>query len=56
MASFEDVNNDGLLDLVVHVNTEALQLTQNDTQAILEGQTFNGQAITGTDSVRIVQE
>lgn len=55
MVSFEDVNGDGLLDLVAHVSTEALQLTENDTQAVLKGQTFAGELISGTDSIRIVQ-
>jgi hypothetical protein len=54
MASFDEVNGDGLLDLVVHVSTEALQLSETDTEAILEGQTFGGTLIRGTDSVRIV--
>jgi len=54
MASLQDVNNDGLLDLVVHVSTEALVLSETDTAAVLDGLTFDGKAITGTDSVRIV--
>ncbi|HYX26755.1 MAG TPA: hypothetical protein VFC23_21560, partial [Thermoanaerobaculia bacterium] len=54
MVSVEDVNGDGRLDLVVHVSTEALQLTANDTKAILKGQTFDGTYITGSDSVRVV--
>ena len=54
MVSFADINDDGLLDLVVHVSTEALQLNETDTEATLEGKTFNGTAIQGTDSVRIV--
>lgn len=54
MASFDDINQDGILDLVVHVSTEALQLNNSDTQAIVEGQTFSGDTIRGTDSVRIV--
>jgi hypothetical protein len=53
-ASFEDVNGDGLLDLVVHVSTEALQLSESDTEAVLEGMTFGGMRIRGMDSVRIV--
>ncbi len=54
MSSFQDVNGDGLMDLVVHVNTQALQLSLTDTEAVLEGKTFGGTAIQGTDSVRVV--
>jgi hypothetical protein len=54
MSSLQDVNGDGRLDLVVQVNTAALQLSDGDTQATLSGQTFDGISIMGTDSVRIV--
>ncbi len=54
-AAEQDVNKDGRLDLVVHVNTEALQLTNVDTMAEVKGETYSGQAIQGSDSVRIVQ-
>ncbi|MBI4663229.1 MAG: IPT/TIG domain-containing protein [Verrucomicrobia bacterium] len=54
MASFQDVNGDGLLDLVVHVSTQALQLTWTDEVAELRGKTFAGQAVRGTDSIRVV--
>ena len=47
MASVQDVNNDGLLDLVVHISTQALQLSDTDTQAVLEGQTLDGRGIKG---------
>jgi hypothetical protein len=54
-ASFQDVNGDGRLDLVVHVQTDTLQLTETDTIATLEGKTGNaGRRIRGSDSVRIV--
>jgi hypothetical protein len=55
MSSFQDVNNDGIMDLVVHVSTRALQLTNIDTEAQVAGQTFDGTAMTGSDSVRVVQ-
>jgi hypothetical protein len=55
MASAQHVNNDGRLDLVVHVATEALQLTSTDTGAVVHGETYSGQAIVGSDSVRVVQ-
>jgi hypothetical protein len=54
MASFEDVNGDGLLDLVVQVDTQTLKLNPTDTQATLTGKTFDGLNIVGSDSVRIV--
>ena len=54
MASLQDVNGDGLLDLVVHVSTDALQLNDTDAVAVLEGQTFAGAPIKGRDTVRVV--
>jgi len=54
MSSIQDVNGDGLPDLVVHIVTDALQLSEADTQAVLLGQTINGITITGVDTVRIV--
>ncbi len=54
MASLEDVNRDGLLDMVVHVDTEALALTETDTEAVLEGKVSNGPNIRGVDTVRVV--
>ena len=54
MSSVQDVNGDGLPDLVVHVSTEALQLTASDAEAVLEGQTIDGRRIRGTDTIRVV--
>jgi parallel beta-helix repeat protein len=54
MASLQDVNGDGLVDLVVHVSTEALELTAGATRAFLEAKTFGGTPIVGSDWVRIV--
>jgi len=54
MASAEDVNGDGLLDLVVHVSTEALQVSETDTEAVLEGKTSEGKAVQGKDSIRVI--
>ena len=53
-SSDEDVNGDGFLDLVVHFGTEALQLSSEDTEATLQGETYGGEYIEGTDSVCIV--
>jgi hypothetical protein len=58
MASFEDINGDGRLDLVVHVSTEALQVTETSTTAIVDGLTFPNAGVRnsfrGSDSIRIV--
>ena len=53
-ASFEDVNADGLLDLVLHFNTQDLVLDDTSTEAILTGTTDNGRCVSATDSVKIV--
>lgn len=52
--SLEDVNGDGLLDLVVQVQTSGLDLLVGEAEAELTGQTYDGTPIHGTDSVRIV--
>jgi hypothetical protein len=49
-----DVNGDRLADLVLHVETEGLELTPASTSATLEGATRDGRAIFGTDAVEIV--
>ena len=51
----EDINNDGLEDMIVHIDTTALQLSVGDIDAVLEACTISGVKIRGTDSVRIVQ-
>lgn len=51
----EDVNSDGLLDVVLHFKTQDLNLQPGDTEACLSGQTLDGQDIEGCDSVRIVK-
>jgi sugar lactone lactonase YvrE len=55
MATPEDVDGDGRLDFIVHVATEALQLTAGDTEAELTGQTADGILFRGKDSVRVVE-
>jgi len=53
-ANLEDVDDDGLLDIVVHVDTSALELSVGDTLAILTGETFDGVKFEGVDTIRIV--
>ena len=55
-ANVEDVNGDGLMDLVVHIETTALDPTLFSEKAVLEGMTFGGMMIRGSDFVTVVQE
>jgi hypothetical protein len=52
--SSEDVNDDGLLDLVCHFNTPDTDFIEGDEMGILQGLTGDGHRFRGTDSVRIV--
>lgn len=54
MISFEDVDGDGLLDLVVQIDITQLELTSSDTEAKLTARTKNGVSIIGHDSIRLV--
>lgn len=53
--SNEDVNGDGLDDIVCHFSTQDTGFLVGDTEGILRGQTNGGTPIEGRDSVRIVQ-
>ena len=50
----EDVNHDGLLDMVLHFSTKSSGIKAGDTSAILVGETKGGMSIMGSDSVRTV--
>lgn len=50
----EDVNGDGKKDLVLHFPTQDTGIACGDTSASLNGKTFSGQAIAGSDSIRTV--
>jgi hypothetical protein len=54
MASFEDVNSDALDDLLVHIDIQGLVLNEDDVEAQLTGETFDGLPIFGTDAIRLV--
>jgi len=57
MAHEEDVNGDGLIDLVVHVETEDLDASSfQDGSVILTGLTYGGTPIRGSDEITIVPE
>jgi len=50
----EDVNGDGLLDLVCHFDTGKTGFQPGDTQGVLKGRTFGGIPFLGVDTVKIV--
>ena len=50
----EDVNSDGLLDLICHFNTNQTGFQTGDTKGILKGQSSAGFQILGLDSVQVV--
>lgn len=49
--SYRDVNNDGRLDLVIEISTDATGLQVGDTLARFTGSLNNGQTLTGSSSV-----
>ncbi len=47
----EDVDGDGLLDIVFYFKTQDLNLQPDDTEACLTGKTFSGQGFRGCESI-----
>jgi hypothetical protein len=47
-----DVNADGILDLVLHFETQQTGIDPGDTQACLTGELFDGTSIEGCDSIK----
>jgi hypothetical protein len=50
----EDVDSDGDIDLILHFETQELDLDEDSTEASLTGNLLDGTPIEGSDSVRIV--
>ena len=50
----EDVDGNGLLDLVCHFYAQKTRFQAGDTKGVLKGLTVAGQLIRGVDSIRIV--
>lgn len=53
-AKAEDVDGDGDSDLILHFKTAETGIACGDTETILTGETFDGQAISGTDAIKTV--
>ena len=53
-AAMEDVDLDGDTDMILHFNTQATGIQCGDTSASLTGETFSGQMIQGSDSIKTV--
>jgi hypothetical protein len=56
MASFQDVNGDGRLDLVVNVQASALQLSSSSTTAVLKARTSGGLPVKGSQPIVVVPQ
>jgi hypothetical protein len=52
--SFQDVNGDGVLDVVLHFRTQDLVLSADDSEACVTGKTITGQSFRGCDTIKIV--
>ena len=51
----EDVDGDGDTDLLLHFQKSDTGLTCESIEGTLEGETFDGQAVIGSDEVRMVE-
>ena len=54
IGTFEDVDGDGDMDLVVEFPTDELNLSPLDTIEVLDGNTFGDSAIHGTGPIVVV--
>lgn len=50
--ALEDVDDDGDTDMILHFNTQDTGIQCGDTSASLTGETFDGQMIQGSDSIK----
>jgi hypothetical protein len=53
-SALEDVDGDGDTDMILHFKTQDTSIVCGDTSASLTGETFGGQAIEGSDSIKAV--
>jgi hypothetical protein len=53
-SALEDVDGDGDTDMILHFKTQDTSIVCGDTSASLTGETFGGEAIEGSDSIKTV--
>jgi hypothetical protein len=52
--AYEDIDEDGDIDLILHFRTQETGITEDDTEATLSGMTESGTSFTGTNVIKIV--
>jgi nitrous oxidase accessory protein NosD len=52
----DDVNQDGLIDLVCQVQTVQLLIEEGESTAVMEAKTYDGITLRGEDTIRIVPD
>jgi hypothetical protein len=54
-AKFKDLNGDGMPDMMFKFAIQEISIECGDTEATLSGQTWDGQDVTGTDTINTVR-
>ncbi len=55
LAHVEDVNGDGLLDLLCQIDIQDLEAERGESIAVLHGNAYDGTEIAGEDSISVVK-
>ena len=53
-AHYDDINEDGIIDLTVQVEDADGMFVEGQTEAVLKGMTYSGNMIEGSDYIRVV--
>ena len=52
--AYEDIDDEGDIDLILHFRTQATGIAEDDTEVTLVGETDSGTVFTGTNTIKIV--